>query len=194
MVDRCIIHCNHWTRIDAIERLKVSYSKSVKSLSGPIWYSIGATEFVFRYCLMYLCIDFHWWRANLISLCSWTHRRLQSCVGTQAKLGYAGLMHNCSVFWHYTTHYTYIRVCVSMHMLYIGVWEHATCLRIRSSWYENAKKNPGNARVCPGLQVPMAEPWLSITIQLSNDGFLNMALPLLNSYYIVWKSRIYPLP
>ena len=47
------------------------------------------------------------------------------------------------------------------------------------------QKNPGNARVCLGLQVPMAEPWLSITIQLSNDGFLNMALPLLNSYYIV---------
>ena len=47
------------------------------------------------------------------------------------------------------------------------------------------QKNPGNARVCPGLQAPVAEPWLSITIQLFNDGFLNMALALLNSYYIV---------
>ena len=99
---------------------------------------------------MYLCTDFRWWRANLISLCSWTHRCLQSCVGTQARLGYAGLVRNCSVFCHYTARYTYVCACVSTHMLYIGGWEHATCLRVRSSWYENTKE-PGQ---CPGMPRP----------------------------------------
>jgi len=55
---------------------------------------------------------------------------------------------------HCTLHCT----CVSTLM---PVWGHAARLRVRSLWYKYAmlRNNPGNARACPGLQVPMVQ-WL----------------------------------
>ena len=134
----------HWT--------VVSYSKPVKSLSGPCWYSVGATEFVFRYCLMYLCTDFRWWRANLISLCSWTHRRLQSCVGTQARLGYARFdVQLQRILSLHCTLYVHLCVCKHTYAIYRGlgachmsshpvlvIWERKRTRACRGLWL-----NPG---------------------------------------------------
>ena len=54
-----------------------------------------------------------------------------------------------------------MNVCMFVSTLML-LWEHATCLRVRSLWYEYAmlRNNPGNARVCPGLQAPMLGPIL----------------------------------
>ena len=73
------------------------------------------------------------------------HRRLQSCVGTQARLGYAAFDVQCILSLHCTL---YIRLC--MHILYAG--DHMSShpvLMIRVRMIQN---NSGNARVCPGLQ------------------------------------------
>ena len=83
------------------------------------------------------------------------HRRLQSWVGTRAKLGYAAFdvqLRKRIVTTLYS--YTYVCMCVSMLML---VWGHAVHLRIRSLWYEYTmlRNNLGNAWACPGLQAPM---------------------------------------
>ena len=79
------------------------------------------------------------------------HRRLQSCVGTRARLGYATF--DAQLWKRIALHcmlYTVICTCVSMLML---VWGHAACLRVRSLWYEYAMlwNNPGNAWACRRL-------------------------------------------
>ena len=50
------------------------------------------------------------------------HRRLQTCVGTWARLGYAAFDAQLreAYFFHYTVCYTYVCAYVSMCMLYRG--------------------------------------------------------------------------
>ena len=61
------------------------------------------------------------------------HRCLQSCVGTRARLGYVGFdaQLQCILSLHCTL---YVRPCVRKHVyaIYIVVWKHAVCLRVRS--------------------------------------------------------------
>ena len=103
----------------------------------------------------------------IILQCS-KHRCLQSCVGTWARLGYAAFdaqlrkrtaLHRTlyTIVCIRSSVYGRLYTCVSTLML---VWGHATCLRVRSLWYEytTLRNNPGNARACLGLQAPMIVP------------------------------------
>ena len=74
-----------------------------------------------------------------------SHRRLQSCVGTRARLAMPHLMHNCGkrILSLHCTLYTCL--CVRKHMVY-GLEGLPRDINMRN--------NPGNARVCPGLQAP----------------------------------------
>ena len=100
------------------------------------------------------------------------HRRLQSCVGTWARLGYAAFDAQLRkrVALHCTL-YTVVCTCVTMLML---VWGHAARLRIRSLWYEYAmlRNNPGNARACPGLQAHMLCTAHSTAFHIKGNSYL----------------------
>ena len=111
-------------------------------------------------CFLYLLTNLQCSSQNSkifkVATCRSRHRRLQSFVGTRARLGYAGfdaqLQRILSL--HYTL-YVYVRACVSMHMLYI--WGSGSMPRVFASGPRDmrTRNNPGNARVCPGLQAPM---------------------------------------
>ena len=89
------------------------------------------------------------------------HRRLQSCLGTRARLGYAALF-DVQLGKPYFVHYTY--VCA--HICYMLV---TTCLRIQSSWYEYVwfkiiRVSPGYLRLCSFVAIFSAPVGFSICI------------------------------
>ena len=66
-----------------------------------------------------------------------------------------------SVCSHYTVRYTYVCACVryiSTHMLYRrsgGMGAHFFARLVLVIWVRMIRNNPGNTRVCPGLQAPI---------------------------------------
>ena len=105
------------------------------------------------HCACGLCIRRVYVTVKTKLLMIWSHRHLQSCLGARARLGYAAF--NARLWKAYFVTTRYVCACVSTRMLYRGsAWAHATCRRVRFSWWVGMIRNTMQCPGMSGLQAP----------------------------------------